>query len=126
MSGRPAASTIGQYDGDGRWTFLASPFWATSSDDFTRTTRPVSSSAYLRCQNSSRCETVGTVSKLWVGTGEAVIHSRLRASHGSGPTSTGLDLWERQLCRMFQPNTRKATAMMKAPTVATWFHSSKP
>src|SRR5688572_21077537 len=108
MSGRPAASTIGQYDGDGRWTPTASPFWATSSAVFTRTTRPDSSSAYLRCQNSSRCDTVGTVSKLWVGTGEAVIHSRLRASHGSGPGSTGLALWARQLLRMFQPKTRNA------------------
>src|SRR6266508_6932432 len=119
MNGRPAASTSGQYDGDGRWTLVASPFWAASSEDVTRTTLPFSSSAYLRCQNSSRCETVGTASKLWAGVGDGSIHSRLRASQGSGPGLTGFRRCARVLLMMLAANTMKARAMTKAPNVAT-------
>ena len=36
------------------------------------TSRPSSSSVYLRCQNSSRCSTIGTSAKLYSGGGDEV------------------------------------------------------
>ena len=126
MTGRPIARTSGQYDGEGRCTPVPSPGWATSAPVATRTTLPSSFSWYLRCQNSSRCDTVGTVSKLWAGTGDCTIHSRLRASHGSGPGSTGLVRCLRQLASTFQAKISIDTAMMNTPTVDTMFQKSNP
>ena len=54
-------------------------------------------------------------SKLWAGAGDGIIHSRLRASHGSGPGSTGLARCLRQLATMLQTKISIDTAMMNAP-----------
>src|SRR3954453_14965845 len=88
MIGRPSASTNGQYDGDGMWMLCGSfgsrrPGGAAASLGGSFPSRPSSSSVYLRCQNSSRCVTVGMSAKLYSGGGDDVIHSRLRAAHGS-------------------------------------------
>ena len=78
MTGRPADSTIGQYDGDGMW-MCASAFSSCSarisSAVATWTSSPSSFSSYLRWKNSSRVCTVGTASKLWALGGLVVIHS---------------------------------------------------
>ena len=62
MIGGPKAATSGQYDGDGTWMWSAAVAgrWTTSAPCATLTSRPVSSSVYLRCQNSSKCVIVGT------------------------------------------------------------------
>ena len=66
-------------------------------------------------------------SKLCSGTGEAVIHSRPRASHGSGPTSGRPARRQfRVLAYTFQKNMATPTAITNAPMVATMFHSAKP
>src|SRR4051794_739814 len=81
------ASTTGQYDGDGRWMSPATP--SSSSPMMAAcvaigTIAPVSSSsAYLRWKNSSSTWTLGIRSKLCAAGGLVVIHSRVRASHGS-------------------------------------------
>src|SRR5262245_33063753 len=65
-SGNPSDTTIGQNDGLGRWIECPPPPGCSSPEApaGTRTRRPVSSSAYLRCQNSSSECTVGISSKL--------------------------------------------------------------
>ena len=91
----------------------------------TRTTLPSSSIPYLRCHHSSRSRTTGTSSKLWTGTGDGIDHSRLRASHGSGPGAgrEAAVLFDFQTLTM---NTSIDRAIRNDPTVATMFHSSKP
>src|SRR4051794_40647666 len=95
MIGRPSASTKGQNDGDGMWMSWGS-FGSrrggitTDSLAGSFTSRPSSSSVYLRCQNSSRCETTGISAKLYSGGGEEVIHSSVRASQGSSPQYSSL------------------------------------
>ena len=125
MRGSPSATASGQNDGDGRCTPVASPVWAASSTVATRTTVPSSFSAYLACHHSSRPRTWGTVSKLCVGTGDGIDHSRLRASHGSGPGggrcgASRLDL------TTFHMNTTTLTAISSDPTVAAMFQNSNP
>src|SRR6476659_397852 len=93
--------TIGQYEGEGRGTPVGSPFWMTSSVLATRTGRPFSSSPYFWCHQSSRCVTIGTVSKLCEGVGFGVAHSRLRASHGSLTTRDASRFATTRLYTMF-------------------------
>src|SRR5918993_2276774 len=101
ITGSDRATTIGQYDGDGRWisevSLTASPSGSSavgavvlpsSCTSVRRWSLPSSSSAYLRCHHSSRCVTVGSMSKLCAGGGEAVAHSSVLASHGSGSLVT--------------------------------------
>ena len=76
MSGRPKASTSGQYDGDGRCTSVG----VALLDDVLGARRCApggrrSSSPYLRCQKSSSSVTSGTASKLCAGAGDGIIHS---------------------------------------------------
>src|SRR3954454_11105089 len=123
MTGRPKARMIGQYDGAGRCTSASWVGWATSSVRAMRTSRPSSVSPYLRYQKSSSVVIVGTGSKLYSGVGDGTIHSIVRASHGSAPgggKSFDLALLQKML------NKKNATleASVKAPTVATLFHSS--
>ena len=90
MIGSAKATTIGQYDGDGMWmcgSALASCSASSSSAVATllevvmlaRSPR----SSYLRWKNSSSGARSGSASKLCSFGGLVVIHSRLRASHGS-------------------------------------------
>ena len=128
MSGRPKASTSGQYDGDGRWTSVASPFWTTSSVAAMRTRRPFSSSPYLRCQNSSSSVTVGTVVEV-VRRGGRRDHPLEaagvpRVGPGARPGLAALAL--RRLRRMFKKKISIDTAMMNAPIVVTMFQKLKP
>src|SRR5262249_43318374 len=122
-------NTSGQYDGDGMWmpcepaSFAASRSSAsTAAPAGRRTSRPSSSSVYLRCQNSSRCVTTGTWRKLYSGGGDDVDHSRVRASHGSlGGTGP------RIVVKMtFTRYVNTARAMMNAPIVATRLSVSQP
>src|SRR5437870_6213936 len=109
--GSPSAAITGKYEGDGMWIPSACPAaWppepcsscpvesGPASDmgvpdpvgspappATTGASLPPSPSAYLRCQKSSRVRTTGTSSKFHGGGGEAVIHSMVRASQGSGP-----------------------------------------
>ena len=123
----PPPKMMGQYDGDGRCTLVLLPSWATSSAVAVRTTRWFSSRPYLRCQNSSWRSTSISESKLCSGTGEAVIHSRPRASQGSGPTS-GLPARRhfRVLAYTFHKNMATPMAITNAPMVATMFHRANP
>ncbi len=119
--GRPKAATSGQYDGDGMWmcwpgaaaSVPTAPVTAASSG--TSTSRPSSSSVYLRCQKSSMaCDRrdLGEVVLRRRATGS--IHSSVRASHGSSPTSVALRRDVEARCTM---NTSTPTAMMNAPMV---------
>src|SRR6187397_3239827 len=85
MSGKARDSTMGQYDGAGRCERDGSPGMATSSGSAILTTRPCSSSPYFWCHQWSNSVMIGSSSKLWAGVGDWMLHSRLRASHGSGP-----------------------------------------
>src|SRR4051812_2015583 len=125
MIGRLTAVTSGQYDGAGRCTFASWTGWQTSSVAATRTRRPSSVSPYLRYQNSSRWVTVGTGSKLYSGVGDGIIHSIVRASHGSGPGfGRSRDLRYDQ--KMLKRKNATLAASVNAPTVATLFHTSNP
>ena len=84
-----------------------------------------SSSTYFRCQNSSNACTVGISSKLCTGGGEVVIHSSVRASHGSA-TSAAAGLGFAYVVTRFTMKTRIDRAIKNAPTVATWFHIVRP
>src|SRR5690349_4535617 len=118
MIGNARARTIGQYDGEGRWERDGSPIMAISSGSWTLTTRPCSSSWYLRCHQSSSWVTTGSSSKLWAGVGDGMDHSSERASHGSGPG--GGERWARRFERtMLKKNTRTLSAIRKAPIVET-------
>ena len=125
MRGSPTATANGQNDGDGRCTSVASPVCAASSTVATRTTLPSSFSAYLRCHQSSRPCTWGTVSKLCAGTGDGIDHSRLRASQGSGP---GAGRWgaSRLDFTTFTMKISTLRAISSEPTVAAMFQNSKP
>src|SRR4249919_530901 len=92
MMGSPSAATSGQYEGLGRWIACAVPCdppgpASSAAPAWTGTSFPLLSSAYLRCQNSSSEWTSGISSKLYTGGGDAVIHSNVRASHGSFDSS---------------------------------------
>ena len=104
---------------------MAEPSWAASSTDAIRTTSWFSSIPYLRCHHSSVLCTVGISSKLCSGTGEGTIHSRLRASHGSGP-GAGRSVASFFDFQMFQNRTSTEAAMRNDPIVATMFQNSKP
>ena len=125
MSGRPAARTIGQYDGDGRWTPSASPAWQTSAAVALRTTLPSSSVVHLRCQNSSSDETSMTSSKLWTGVGFGLNHSRLRASHGSGGSGGRPRARRADRITLITKNMTPR-AMTNTPMVANRFQKSNP
>src|SRR5579862_629883 len=119
MIGSPSASTNGQYDGDGMWIPCGS--WGSRRGGIVAaslggsfTSRPSSSSVYLRCQNSSREVTTGISAKLYSGGGDDVSHSSVRASHGSSPQSSPRWRVKMTLTR----NTSTDVAMMKAPIVA--------
>src|SRR2546423_7466757 len=88
----------------------------------TGSTRPRWSSAYLRCQKSSREWTTGTSSKLYSGGGEEVVHSSVRASHGSAGASLGL----RIVMITFTRNSPIDAAIMNAPIVETRFQKLHP
>ena len=88
--------------------------------------RPLSSSPYLRCQNSSRCVTIGTSSKLCAGVGFGTIHSSERASHGSSPTTRCSRLAFARLETMLMKKMSTDKAMTNAPIVSTKFQKSKP
>ena len=62
MIGGPKAATSGQYEGDGMWMWSSAVARRSTSSapGAIFTNRPASSSVYLRCQNSSTWETVGT------------------------------------------------------------------
>uniref|UniRef100_A0A6J7PZB9 Unannotated protein n=1 Tax=freshwater metagenome TaxID=449393 RepID=A0A6J7PZB9_9ZZZZ len=80
------------------------------------------STAYLRWKNSSRSWTVGIASKLCAGGGFEVIHSRLRASHGSsGAFTAGFLL--RCVITTFTMKQRIPIASTKAPTVEMAFQN---
>src|SRR2546425_8658235 len=128
MIGRRREATIGQKDGPGKWIACAAwPSWpwlsAGAAPACTGTSRPLLSSAYLRCQNSSREWITGMSSKLCTGGGHDVIHSIVRASHGSSVSST------RRLVSVrttFTMNTEIDRAIMNAPTDETSFQNVNP
>src|ERR1043165_4610192 len=127
MIGRPSASTNGQYDGDGMW------MWCGSSGSrrggivdaglgASFTSRPSSSSVYLRCHHSSRCVTTGISAKLYSGGGDEVIHSSVRPSHGSSSQYSSL----RNVAMTLTRNTSTDRAMMNAPIVDMRLSVSQP
>ena len=69
---------------------------------------PSPSSSYLRWKNSSRACTVGIASKLCSFGGLVVIHSKLRASHGSSGAAGAL----RWVCTTLMRNSRTPMARM--------------
>ena len=90
MIGRPTASTIGQYDGDGRWTSVG----VAGLDDVLGG-GDAHQAAVARPRRTCGARTrrgactIGISSKLYAGGGDGIIHSSVRASHGSGPASAG-------------------------------------
>src|ERR1051325_9016724 len=110
--GSPSAAITGKYDGDGMWIpppcppescsscpvesgpasdiGVPDPAGTSAPPATTGASRPPSPSAYFRCQKSSRVRITGTSSKFQGGGGDVVIHSTVRASHGSDPAGSGL------------------------------------
>src|SRR5947208_646356 len=88
MIGSENEASSGKYDGDGRCTCTSGGSSSTTAgvSRSRGTARPSSSSVYLRCHSSSRASTSGTSAKLYSGGGDGIVHSRVRASHGSAPT----------------------------------------
>ncbi len=115
--------TIGQYDGDGMWMCASGTSAAITCSYVATCLRPCpsSTSSYLRCQYSSRCVTWIVESKLWGFGGDVVIHSIVRASHGSSGA-----FGPRAVLMTFRMNTRMPAARMNAPIDSTRFHVSKP
>src|SRR6266446_2087452 len=79
-------------------------------------------SPYFCTQKSSRSCTTGTTAKLYTGGGDGIVHSRVRPSHGSA----GAGAPERVVLTTLARKTRKETAMVKAPMVATRFQKFQP
>ena len=69
---------------------------------------------------------MGISSKLWAGGGEEIIHSRLRASHGSAAMASFSARARRRLRMMLARKSAVARAMVKAPMVLTMFQKLKP
>src|SRR3954462_5531714 len=91
----PAATMIGQYDGDGRCTPDASKSGSARYVILSRRrSLPLASCSYFWCHQPASAVTVGSTSKLCAGGGEDVPHSSVRASHGSGSWITFLRLPE--------------------------------
>src|SRR4051812_22971869 len=89
------------------------------------TSRPSSLVSYFLYHQSSRLTTVGIGSKLYSGTGDGMLHSRLRPSHGSA-SQVRVGVFEAflallRLRKMLTANTIIETPMVNAPTVETMF-----
>ena len=72
--------------------------------------------------SSSRPCTVGMTPKLWTGGGEAMVHSSVRPSQGSGLATAPA----RIVFHTLAMKTRNDTAIRKAPTVDTRFQKFHP
>src|ERR671911_2918974 len=126
----------GKYEGDGMWTPCPSSWpspcsssppvvrssTATAAPLGSRTACPDSSSVYFRCQNSSRDSTCGISAKLYIGGGDDVVHSSVRASHGSSPEGFP----RRRLTNTLTMKMSTETAMMNDPIVSSMFKKSQP
>src|SRR5438552_103117 len=137
MIGSPRLARIGMYDGEGRWipwlppcaspcpfargsaSCSPSPFAAPAG---TGTSFPDLSSTYFLCQKSSSACTMGISSKLCSGGGDEVIHSIVRASHGSLPAISPC-LRE---CTALYMKSRIEAAIVNEPIVDTMFQKSQP
>src|SRR5690606_29225294 len=87
----PRAINSGMYDPPGMTISVSSPTSALAAA-ISSFVAPASGSrcGCLRCHSSSRLDTTGSWSKLWAGGGEGMVHSSVRASHGSAGASWGL------------------------------------
>src|SRR6266487_1525552 len=118
MKRKAPARSMGQYEGGGMWMDDVST-WA--GGEGLRGGMPWPS-PYFCTQKSSRSWTMGSTAKLYTGGGEGIVHSRVRPSHGSA----GAGAPERVVLTTLPRKTRKDSAMVKAPMVATRFQKFQP
>src|SRR5205085_10946031 len=90
--------------------------------DATGTSFPDLSSTYFLCQKSSSACTTGISSKLCSGGGDAVIHSIVRASHGSLPAISPC----LRACHALYMKSATDAAITNEPMVDTMFQKSQP
>src|SRR5687767_9311546 len=113
------ASRSGQYDGGGMWIAAIDSLVGAGGRGVGWPPWP---SPCFCSQRSSRPWEVGSTAKLYTGGGEGMLHSSVRASHGSGPATAP----ERCVLKALTMNTRIDSAMMNAPIDDTMFQKFHP
>src|SRR5262245_19850658 len=112
-------SRSGQYDGGGMW--IAAIDSRVGAGGRGTGAPPCPSPCFWSQRSSRPCE-VGITAKLYTGGGDGMLHSSVRASHGSGPATTP----ERWVLNALTMNTEMDSAMMNAPIVDTMFQKFQP